>query len=458
MVTRQLPKPAELLELMQFKKPELNGRKRRLDAALTIYDLRSIAQRRTPKAAFDYTDGAAEGELSLARARQAFEDVEFHPSILRPAERVDMSTEILGGPSALPFGIAPTGFTRLMQTEGESAGAAAAGAAGIPFTLSTLGTTSIEDVRKANPNGRNWFQLYVMRDREVSYALTRRAAEAGFDTLQFTVDTPVAGARLRDKRNGFSIPPQLTLGTIINAIPRPWWWYDFLTTPKLEFASLSTTGGTVGELLNAAMDPTISYDDLDIIREIWPGKIVVKGGQNVEDSKRLIDAGVDGIILSNHGGRQLDRAPIPFRLLPEVVREVGKDATVMVDTGIMNGADIVASIALGAKFTLIGRAYLYGLMAGGREGVDRTIAILRTEIERTMQLLGVASLAELEPKHVTQLTRLMPLAGAPADAVGGGAPRVRAVSGGAAKSASTDAAASAPAEPTAARAKASAKG
>ena len=413
MVQRQLPNPAELLELMKFKKPELDGRKRRLESALTISDLRRIAKRRTPKAAFDYTDGAAEGELSLARARQAFEDIEFHPGILRPAPEVDTSVEILGGPSALPFGIAPTGFTRLMQTEGEVAGASAAGAAGIPFTLSTLGTTSIEGVKAANPNGRNWFQLYVMRDREISYGLARRAAEAGFDTLQFTVDTPVAGARLRDKRNGFSIPPQLTLGTIVNAIPRPWWWYDFLTTPKLEFASLSTTGGTVGELLNSAMDPTISYDDLAVIRDIWPGKIVVKGVQNVEDSVRLIDAGVDGIILSNHGGRQLDRAPIPFHLLPKVVREVGKDATVMIDTGIMNGADIVASIALGAKFTLIGRAYLYGLMAGGRQGVDRTIQILRTEIERTMQLLGVATLAELEPRHVTQLTRLQPLAAEP---------------------------------------------
>ncbi|GAA0502414.1 alpha-hydroxy acid oxidase [Microbacterium aurantiacum] len=408
MVRRQLPQPAELLELMQFKKPELNATKRRLDSALTIADLRRIAQRRTPKAAFDYTDGAAEGELSLARARQAFQDVEFHPDILRPAAVVDTSTEILGGRSALPFGIAPTGFTRLMQTEGESAGAGAAGAAGIPFTLSTLGTTSIEDVKRANPHGRNWFQLYVMRDRDVSYGLVRRAAEAGFDTLQFTVDTPIAGARLRDKRNGFSIPPQLTVGTILNALPRPWWWIDFLTTPKLEFASLSTTGGTVGELLNAAMDPTISYDDLDVIREMWPGKIVVKGVQNVEDSRRLIDRGVDGIVLSNHGGRQLDRAPIPFHLLPEVVREVGRDATVMVDTGIMNGADIVASIALGAKFTLIGRAYLYGLMAGGRAGVDRTIEILRTEIERTMTLLGVSSLEELEPRHVTQLTRLVP--------------------------------------------------
>ncbi|MDQ0642428.1 alpha-hydroxy acid oxidase [Microbacterium murale] len=412
MVTRQVPKPSELLELMKFKKPELDGRKRRLDAALTIDDLRTIAKRRTPKAAFDYTDGAAEGELSLTRARQAFRDVEFHPGILKPAPDVDTSVDILGGPSALPFGIAPTGFTRLMQTEGEEAGAGAAAAAGIPFTLSTLGTTSIEGVKAANPDGRNWFQLYVMRDREISYELTRRAAAAGFDTLQFTVDTPVAGARLRDKRNGFSIPPQLTLGTIINAIPRPWWWWDFLTTPKLEFASLSTTGGTVGELLDAAMDPTISYDDLAVIRDLWPGKLVIKGVQNVEDSVKLRDAGVDGIVLSNHGGRQLDRAPIPFHLLPKVRKEVGDDFTVMVDTGIMNGADIVAAVALGADFTLIGRAYLYGLMAGGRQGVDRTIAILRTEIERTMRLLGVASLAELEPGHVTQLTRLVPVGGA----------------------------------------------
>lgn len=409
MVTRQLPKIGELLELMQFKKPDLDLTRRRLDGALTIADLRRIAQRRTPKAAFDYTDGAAEGELSLARARQAFEDIEFYPDILRPAESVDTSIEVLGGPSSLPFGIAPTGFTRLMQTEGEVAGAAAAAAAGIPFTLSTLGTTSIENVRAAGPHGRHWFQLYVMRDREISYGLVKRAADAGFDTLMFTVDTPVAGARLRDKRNGFSIPPQLTLSTILNAIPRPWWWFDFLTTPKLEFASLTTTGGTVGELLNAAMDPTISYEDLSIIRGMWPGRIVVKGVQNVPDAVRLIDLGVDGIVLSNHGGRQLDRAPVPFHLLPQVVREVGSDATVMIDTGIMNGADIVASVALGARFTLIGRAYLYGLMAGGRRGVDRTIAILRSEIERTMQLLGVSTLEELEPRHVTQLRRLVPV-------------------------------------------------
>ena len=409
MVQRQLPKPSELLEFMQFKKPSLDFAGNRLQSALTIYDLRRIAKRRTPAAAFDYTDGAAEGELSMARARQAFEDVEFHPGILTDVSTVDTTTQVLGGTSALPFGIAPTGFTRLMQTEGEIAGSGAAGAAGIPFTLSTLGTTSIEDVRRVNPNGRLWFQLYVMRQREISYGLVERAAKAGYDTLFFTVDTPIAGARLRDKRNGFSIPPQLSLKTVANAIPRPWWWYDFLTTPKLEFASLSSTGGTVGELLDAAMDPSINYEDLKEIRELWPGKIVIKGVQNVEDSKKLADLGVDGILLSNHGGRPLDRAPVPFHLLPEVVREVGKDTEVMVDTGIMNGADVVASLALGAKFTLIGRAYLYGLMAGGRRGVDRTIEILSEEVRRTMRLLQVSCVEELEPKHVTQLRRLQPI-------------------------------------------------
>jgi L-lactate dehydrogenase (cytochrome) len=409
MVQRQVPKPAEVFELLKFKKPDFDARRRRLARAQTIEDLRVIAKRRTPRAAFDYTDGAADDEISLKRARQAFRDVEFHPDILHPAVDLDTSCDIFGGRSALPFGIAPTGFTRLMQTEGEVAGASAAGAAGIPFALSTLGTTAIEDVQAANPNGRNWFQLYVMRDREISYGLAKRAATAGFDTLFFTVDTPVAGARLRDKRNGFSIPPQITLRTVLNASLRPWWWWDFLTTPKLEFASLTSTGGTVGELLDAAMDPTISFDDLSVIRDLFPGRIVIKGVQNLADARKLVDAGVDGIVLSNHGGRQLDRAPVPFRLLPHVVRELGTDTEIAIDTGIMSGADIVAAVALGADFTLVGRAYLYGLMAGGRPGVDRAIEILRGGIERTMRLLGVASLGELQPRHVTQLTRLVPV-------------------------------------------------
>lgn len=406
---RQLPNLSELFESVEFGLPELNPRKRRLAKAETMYDMRKIAKRRTPKAAFDYTDGSAEYEISIQRARQAFEDIEFHPDILHPALDVDTSVDLLGQRSTLPFGIAPTGFTRLMQAEGEIAGATAAGEAGIPFCLSTLGTTSIEDVKKANPNGRNWFQLYVMRDREISYELTRRADAAGFDTLMFTVDTPVAGNRIRDIRNGFSIPPKIKLSTVLDASIRPWWWFDFLTTPKLEFASLSSTGGTVAELLDFAMDPTISYQDLEVIRSMWSGKIVIKGVQTVEDAAKLVDHGIDGIVLSNHGGRQLDRAPIPFRLLPEVNKEVGHHVPVMMDTGIMSGADVIAAMAVGAKFTFVGRAYLYSLMAGGKQGVTRMIEILRKDIQRTMKLLGVSCIDELEPRHVTMLTKLVPV-------------------------------------------------
>lgn len=406
---RQLPRPRDLAPLLQPKKPEFNATRRRLAAALTIDDLRTIAKRRTPKAAFDYCDGAAEAELSLSRARQAFEDVEFHPAILRDVEHVDTSREVLGGPTAFPFGIAPTGFTRMMQTEGEIAGAQAAGAAGIPFALSTMGTTSIEDVRAANPNGRNWFQLYMWKDRDRSMELVERAAKARFDTLMVTVDVPVAGARLRDKRNGMSIPPAITLSTVVNAIPRPAWWINFLTTEPLRFASLGQWNGTVAEMIDTMFDPTVTYEDLAWIKDQWPGQIVVKGVQTLEDAKRLTDLGVDAILLSNHGGRQLDRAPVPFHLLPTVVREVGAHTEIHIDTGIMSGADIVAAVALGARFTFVGRAYLYGLMAGGRAGADRTIQILSEQVARTMRLLGVATLDELVPAHVTQLSRLTPL-------------------------------------------------
>ncbi len=405
---RQVPQWHDLAPLMKFKKPELSPKRRRLEKALTIEDLRRVAKRRTPKAAFDYTDGAADGEVSLGRARQAFSDIEFHPSVLRDVSEVDTSREVLGKRVALPFGIAPTGFTRMMQAEGEIAGATAATAAGIPFSLSTMGTTSIEDVAAADPGGRHWFQLYMWKDRERSMALVDRAAAAGYDTLLVTVDVPVAGARLRDTRNGMTIPPTLTPGTVLNAIPRPAWWINFLTTEPLAFASLDSWSGTVADLLDTMFDPTVTYEDLDWIRQQWPGKVVVKGVQTLADATRLADAGVDAVLLSNHGGRQLDRAPIPFHLLPQVVKEVGSDVEVHLDTGIMSGQDIVAAIAHGAHFTLIGRAYLYGLMAGGRDGVDRTIQILQGQIERTMRLLGVRSLDELEPSHVTALQRLAP--------------------------------------------------
>ncbi|GAA4290408.1 quinone-dependent L-lactate dehydrogenase [Mycobacterium paraffinicum] len=399
----------DLAPLIRFKRPQFDATRRRLDAAHTIEDLRRIAKRRTPKAAFDYTDGAAEDELSLQRARQAFRDIEFHPTILRDVSNVTAGWNVLGQPVVLPFGIAPTGFTRLMHTEGEIAGAAAAAKAGIPFSLSTLGTCAIEDLVTAVPQGRKWFQLYMWRDRERSMALVQRAADAGFDTLLATVDVPVSGARLRDNRNGMTIPPTLTLRTVLDAVPHPKWWFDLLTTEPLAFASLDRWPGTVAEYLSTMFDPSLTFDDLEWIKAQWPGKLVVKGIQTLDDARAVVDRGVDGIVLSNHGGRQLDRAPVPFHLLPWVSREVGKHTEILLDTGIMSGADIVAAIALGARCTLVGRAYLYGLMAGGEPGVARAIEILSEGVIRTMRLLGVTCLEELSPKHVTQLRRLGPI-------------------------------------------------
>jgi len=401
---RQLPNPRALASLVKLKTPRVRSKANRLHEALTIWDLRAIAMHRTPSAVFDYTEGAADSEISMLRSRQAYEDIQFNPNVLRDVSNVDLSSEVLGGPTTLPFGIAPTGFTRMMHTEGEWAGAGAAGNAGIPFSLSTLGTVTIENVKSANPCGRNWFQLYMCRDRERSMSLVERAASAGFDTLIVTVDVPFPGDRLRDRRNGLTFPPQLTLRVLGNTITKPAWCLDFLTTEALSFAMIDKRSDAVSDFF----DPSVTFDDLNWIKDQWPGKVIVKGVQSVIDARRLANIGVDAITVSNHGGRQLDRSTTPFHLLPEIVREVGMDLEVHTDSGIMSGADIVAAIALGARFTLIGRAYLYGLMAGGRSGVDRTIEILAGQITRTMQLLGVRHIGELSPRHVTQLKRLWP--------------------------------------------------
>ena len=404
-VKRQFPKPSELAPLLQFSLPTLRRKKRRLEKAYTIWDLRDIAKKRTPKGPFDYTDGSAESEVSLERARQAYRDLEFIPSILKDVSTADLTRTALGETFSMPLGIAPTGFTRMMQTEGEIAGARAAEKFGIPFTLSTLGTTTIEDVVASAPDGRNWFQLYMWKDREGSMALVERAKRAGVKNLVLTVDVPAAGQRIRDYRNGLTVPPRLTAGTIINAIPRPAWWMNFLTTPSIEFASMKNWEGTVGELLDYMFDPTMTWEDLKWIRKQWDGTLTVKGIQNLEDAKMAAKLGADAILLSNHGGRQLDRAPIMLHLLADIKKEFKKDYEIHIDTGIMHGADVLAAIALGAQFTYVGRAYLYGLMAGGQDGVERALEIMRTQMVRNMKLLGVNSLDELTPKHVRFLNR-----------------------------------------------------
>jgi L-lactate dehydrogenase (cytochrome) len=404
-VKRQFPKPSELAPLLQFSLPTLRRKKRRLEQAYTIWDLRDIAKRRTPKGPFDYTDGSAESEVSLERARQAFRDLEFIPSILKDVSTADLTRTSLGETFAMPVGIAPTGFTRMMQTQGEIAGARAAEKYGIPFTLSTLGTSTIEDVVAAAPNGRNWFQLYMWKDREGSMALVERAKRAGVKNLMLTVDVPAAGQRIRDYRNGLTVPPRLTAGTVINALPRPAWWINFLTTPSIEFASMKNWEGTVGELLDYMFDPTMTWEDLKWIRQQWDGTLTVKGIQNLEDAKMAAELGADAILLSNHGGRQLDRAPVMLHLLSDIKKEFKKDYEIHIDTGIMHGADVLAAIALGAQYTYVGRAYLYGLMAGGQDGVERALEIMRTQMVRNMKLLGVNSLDELTPKHVRFLNR-----------------------------------------------------
>jgi L-lactate dehydrogenase (cytochrome) len=404
-VKRQFPKPSELAPLLKFSLPTVRRKKRRLENAYTIWDLRDIAQKRTPKGPFDYTDGSAESEVSLERARQAFRDLEFIPSILKDVSTADLTRTTLGEKFSMPVGIAPTGFTRMMQAEGEIAGARAAEKFGIPFTLSTLGTSTIEDVVAAAPEGRNWFQLYMWKDREGSMALVERAKRAGVKNLMLTVDVPAAGQRIRDYRNGLTVPPRLTAGTVINAIPRPAWWINFLTTPSIEFASMKNWEGTVGELLDYMFDPTMTWEDLKWIREQWDGTLTVKGIQNLEDAKKAAELGADAVLLSNHGGRQLDRAPVMLHLLADIKKEFKKDYEIHIDTGIMHGADVLAAVALGAQFTYVGRAYLYGLMAGGQDGVERALEIMRTQMVRNMKLLGVNSLDELTPKHVRFLNR-----------------------------------------------------
>jgi len=391
---RRMPRWSELASLIRLRHLD------RVARAASVNDLRLIARRRTPRAVFDYTDGAAGDEISLRRSRDAFSRVEFVPHVLRDVSRVDTSTTVLDSPAPLPFVFAPTGFTRLMHHEGESAVARVAQRAGIPYALSTMGTTSLEDLAAAAPDARRWFQLYLWRDREASRDFVSRSLAAGYEALMLTVDTPVAGARLRDVRNGLTIPPALTLRTLAGAAVHPAWWLNLLTTPPLEFASLRSWGGTVAELANQVFDPAATLQDVRWLREAWPGSLVIKGIQTAEDARMVVDAGADAVVVSNHGGRQLDRAPTPLEQLPAVVAAVGDRAEVYLDGGILNGADIVAALALGARACLVGRAYLYGLMAGGEQGVQRAVDILSQELVRTMQLLGVTSLSELTPDTI----------------------------------------------------------
>lgn len=375
--------------------------RRRLARTNTLDEVRQLARRTTPRPVFDYVDGGAEDEIGLARDRRAFENVEFRPRVLNDVGSVDPSSEILGTRSSLPLALAPTGFTRLMHHEGELAVARAAHKAGLPFTLSTMGTTSIEAVAATGAQ-QLWFQLYVSRDRDRSMELIERARRAGYRGLLVTVDVPVAGLRLRDLRNGFTIPPALGIRSLASIARFPSWWIPKLTTAPLAFEA---AGGerppSLETVIATAFDPAVSWRDLGWIRDAWSGPLVVKGIQRCDDAKRAIAAGADAIVVSSHGSRQLDRARPPLELLSEVVAAIGPESEVLVDSGIRSGADVVAAIGLGARACLIGRAYLYGLMAHGEEGVDHVLGLFRRDVERTMALLGASRLAEIDRSTVS---------------------------------------------------------
>ncbi|MFE1930966.1 alpha-hydroxy acid oxidase [Streptomyces sp. NPDC059474] len=413
-VARQRPRWSELREVLRLRRPTLNPVERRLGAALTIGDLRAVAVRTTPRAVFDYVDGAADAELTLRRNRAAFAAVEFVPEYLSPVDHPDLSTRLFGREIAMPLIFAPTGYTRMMHHEGEAAVARVAARHGLPYTLSTVGTSTVEDVAAAAPGGEHWFQLYLTRNERLNTELLDRALAAGFTTVVLTVDTPVAGRHPKDMRNGLTIPPSLTLRTLFGMARYPSWALNKLTTAPITFASLSGmsgggmsgVSGMSGDTIDAVrvadvvFEPTLSYQHLAWLRAHWPHRLLVKGILGPRDARRVVEAGADGVIVSNHGGRQLDRTPATLTALPEIREELGPDTTVILDSGVTHGQDILAARALGADAVMIGRAYLYGLMAGGERGVERAVTILREEYARSLQLLGLKASAAIARHHL----------------------------------------------------------
>ncbi len=374
----------------------------------SIEDLRRRAKKRLPTAVFDYLDGGAEDEVTLRGNRAAFDDLALVPRVMRDVSNIDMATTV--GPCELewPVVCAPTGFTRMFHPDGERAVARAAKAAGCAYCLSTMGTTSIEDVAAAS-DGPLWFQLYVWNDRDLCDELVARAKAATYEVLCLTVDAPVLGRRERDLRNGLTIPPKANLRTILDGARRPQWWWGFLRSEELTFANVAghapegTGSRGVANYLNSNFDPSLNWDHAARVAEQWRGPWAIKGIQCGEDAARAVDLGAQIVIVSNHGGRQLDHSRPSLNVVPEVVDAVGDRAAVMMDGGIRRGTDIVKALALGADAVMIGRPYLYGLAVGGEAGVARALAMLRTELASAMALTGARSVKEISAEMVTAI-------------------------------------------------------
>ena len=403
-------RPREVRELVQLRRPRRRRVDRVLARSVTIADLRAEACRRWPAGVRGYVEGGADAEITLAHNRAAFDAYRFVPSVLRDVEKIDPSTEILDVRSALPVALGPTGYTRMMHPDGEIAASRAARDAGIPYTLSTMSTCSIEDVAERTGGGDRWFQLYAWRDRHLVRELLERAGTAGYRALVLTVDTAVTGLRVRDHHNGFTLPPRLTPGTLLDMARHPAWCLGLLRGEPITFANfgrdVSGRSENIMQFAARQFDPSVSWGDLDWLRQHWSGPIVLKGLLDVRDALRARDLGVDAIALSNHGGRQLDQTVSPLQVLPAVRAAVGPAYPLLLDSGVRRGTDLAIALALGANACLLGRAYLYGLGAAGEPGCAAAIRMIGDELRRAMQLLGVLDIAQLRERGADLVRRV----------------------------------------------------
>ncbi len=395
---RQLPRWKNIKPLLGWSFPKFKNNDRRLNSAINISDLRALAKSRVPKAVFDYVDGGANDEIAYARSQEIYSRIEFKAKVLRDVSKIDLSAEILGKTSALPIIFAPTGYTRMMHYKGEVMVAKICQENNLIYNLSTMGTTSSKEIGAQVPDVRRWFQLYLWRDREQSLKFIEEAKLAGFEGLMLTVDTAVGGIKWRDMRNGLTVPPKIGFKTFFDMTLKPRWWFNLLTTAPLEFATFRNFNKPLSEIAAKVFDPAVTFEDVKWLRSVWQGRLIIKGIQTVADASELAKIGVDAIVLSNHGGRQLDRSVVPLELLPSVRAAIGVKGSgpqIYIDGAIMSGADVLAAIALGADAVLIGRAYLYGAMAAGESGVRKVVELFRFEMETAMKLMGVKNLSEL---------------------------------------------------------------
>ena len=391
-------------QLVHFRAPMISRRRRVLANAYNVAEYRTAARRVLPTGIFDYLDGGSEDEVTLRHNRAAFDQWGLMPT-WGPVTGPDMTTTLLGREAALPLTLTPTGATRLFHPEGEMAVARAASSAGVPYGLAGLGTVSMERLAHQFPDLDRWFNLGLSSDRGYLNAKLARCTAAGYRALLISVDTRALGSRERDRRNGFTAPPALTLSTLVDVASRPGWWVSFLRAEGLRFPNLDISASddslvtpSMWEQILGHSDSSTGWEDLEALRAAWPGKIVLKGCVNPDDIVRAASIGLDAVQLSNHGGRQLDHMLSPMDVLQESRQRVGDGIELYVDSGIRRGSDIVKALALGADACSIGRAYLYGLAASGSPGVSRVIEILGDELRRTMTLVGVSSVAELKQR------------------------------------------------------------